>query len=81
MGNHLQREITYKEIPYKEKSLIQGSPLHVETLGTALEGQPQEILGKWKSIIQGNPSYRGTIHTRGTPRNYKGESLTKGIQL
>jgi len=26
-GNQL-----YKEIPYKEKSLIQGNPLHVETL-------------------------------------------------
>ena len=48
---------------------------------SALEGQPQEILGKWKSLIQGNPSYREIIYTRGTPRTYKGESLAKGNEL
>ena len=39
------------------------------------------VVAPHKSLIQGNPSYREIISTRGTPRKYRGESLTKGNQL
>ena len=47
----------------------------------ALERTTPRNPGQWKSLIQGNPWYREIIHTRGTPRKYKGESLANGNQL